>query len=121
MTQTISTPTSRSTRMPTMSTTKISAPNLRKWKMPCCARIAPIRKVISRMIGTARQPTRSIWFTIEVQRKVVGRIEGAQRGGGDRAEHLAISRSERPTSVMFSPMVASANTIRLRRCRAPAR
>ena len=30
---------------------------------------APIRNVISRMIGTARQPTRSRWCTIEVRRK----------------------------------------------------
>jgi hypothetical protein len=57
MTQTISTPISRSTSTATMSTTYISAPKVRKRKMPCCARMAPIMKVESTMIGTARQPT----------------------------------------------------------------
>src|SRR6185369_6529746 len=51
----------------------MSAPNLRKWKMPCCARMAPINTVIRRIIGTARQPTRSSWWIIDVKRNVVGR------------------------------------------------
>src|SRR5882757_1612714 len=57
MIATSSTPISRSTSTPSMSTTKMSAPNWRKWKMPCCAMIQPIRNVISTMIGTARQQT----------------------------------------------------------------
>ena len=39
-------------RMPTMSTTYSSAPNLRKWKKPRWAMMPPIRNVMRRMMGT---------------------------------------------------------------------
>ena len=54
------TPISRNCRMPTRSTTKISAPKYRSWNAPCWAMIAPMRKLMSRMIGTAPTPMRSI-------------------------------------------------------------
>ena len=57
MIATNSTPISRSTSTPSMSTTKMSAPNWRKWKMPCWEMMQPIKNVISTMIGTARQHT----------------------------------------------------------------
>ncbi len=40
--------------------------------MPCCAMMQPIRNVISKMIGTARQATLSRLCTIEVMRKSRG-------------------------------------------------
>ena len=62
MMATIRTPISRSTecRQPCRRRGKKSAPNLRKWKMPCCAMMAPIRKVISTTMGIACQPTRCL-------------------------------------------------------------
>ena len=56
-----STPSSRSTRMPTRSTVNGDAPKRASWKMPCWATIAPTRKLISRMIGAPRSAKISRW------------------------------------------------------------
>ena len=56
--------------------------------MPCWAMMPPIRKVMSRMMGTACQATRSNWLTVEVNLNSRGRHEHASRGDADRAEHV---------------------------------
>ena len=43
---------------------------------------------MSRMIGTACQPTRSRWWTVEVNRNSRGRAMHAKRGDPDRAQHV---------------------------------
>ena len=66
----------------------MSAPKLRKWKMPCCAMTAPISSVIIRMIGTAFHATRSRCLTMEVKRKVCGRASTCRNAKDHRAAHL---------------------------------
>ena len=56
--------------------------------MPCWAMMPPIRKVISRMIGTACQPTRSRWCTTEVMRRVCGCRTTPTRAWAMAAQHL---------------------------------
>ena len=69
-----STPTSRSVRMPTRSTTNGVAPNFRSWKMPCWATMQPTRNEISAMIGTPRKAISSSWCTSDGPRKRRGRV-----------------------------------------------
>ncbi len=111
MIETISTPTSRKVRMPTMSTTKFSAPNLRKWKMPCCARIAPIRKLISTMIGTARKATMSSWWTIEVKRNFQGFSATRANAVATTPRKLIMSTKSSRVETTLLPMCRSDTTI----------
>ena len=69
-----STPSSRSVRMPTRSTTNGVAPNFRSWKMPCWATMQPTRNEISTMIGTPRKAMSSRWCTSDGPRKRRGRV-----------------------------------------------
>ncbi len=66
--------------------------------MPCCAMMQPIRKVISRMIGTARQPTWSSWCTIEVRRNARGRASTRSSATASAPSMLTIGdeRARRP-------------------------
>ena len=75
--------------------------------MPCCARMAPINTVISRMIGTARQPTRSSWCTIDVKRKVDGRSATRLSATSSDPSICASKTRSAPTDAMVMPTLSS--------------
>jgi len=74
--------------------------------MPCCAMMQPIRNVMSRMIGTARQPTLSSWCTIEVKRNRRGCDTMRASTTTSAPSILTIAPNEWPTDTMFSPTEA---------------
>ena len=92
-----------------MSTTYSSAPNLRKWKKPCWAMMPPIRKVMSAMIGTACQATRSRWYTADVRRKVRGRISTATRACARAPSMFRNTMKSRPRSARPRPTCSRAD------------
>ena len=76
--------------------------------MPCCAMMQPMRKVISRTIGTARQPTLSTWCTIEVKRNRVRPHDDAQQRHHYGAEHVDDVGKACQTKTTLSPIEAMA-------------
>ncbi len=88
----------------------MSAPKLRKWKMPCCAMTAPISSVIIRMIGTAFHATRSRCLTMEVKRKVCGRTSTCSNAKATAPPIWNSSSTSAPTKVMVRPTLSKVAT-----------
>ncbi len=84
----------------------MSAPKVRKWKMPCCAMMAPISSVISRMIGTAFHATRSRCLTMEVKRKVCGRTSTCRKAATTAPPIWNSSSASAPTRAMVRPTLS---------------
>ena len=93
-----------------MSTTYTSAPNLRKWKMPCCAMMQPIRKVMRRMMGTACQPTRSRWCTADVIRNAEGRTSVRPSAVASAPSMVRGGMNSRPSATVERPIRSKAES-----------
>ena len=61
---------------------------------------------MSRMIGTARQPTLSSWCTIEVKRKRRGCVTTRSSATTSAPSMLTMAANELPTEAMLSPIEA---------------